>query len=81
MEKIAQLEASNSKLQVEIDSWKQIVENINSVDLLSGDIDWQKAVALSCVVSYCEGEIELLLFQKEGNVKFAGSSPATIEIR
>ena len=67
MEKIGELGAFNSKLQVEIDSLAQIVENINTV--LDGDIDWQEAVALSCVVSYCESEIGLLKFQKEINKK------------
>ena len=67
MEKIAQLGASNSKLQVKRDTLKQIADSIK--DVLLGDIDWQSDVALSCVVTYLENEIGLLVFQKEINKK------------
>ena len=67
MEKIGHLGASNSLLQVQIDTLQQILDSIKSV--LVGDIDWQSDVALSCVVNYLEEEIGLLVFQKEINKK------------
>ena len=57
MERVGELGALNSKLQIEIDSLQQIVDNINIV--LDGDIDWIDAVALSCVVSHLEEEIDM----------------------
>ena len=67
MEKIGHLGASNSLLQVQIDTLQQILDSIKSV--LVGDVDWQSDVALSCVVNYLEEEIGLLVFQKEINKK------------
>ena len=67
MERVGELGALNSKLQIEIDSLQQIVDNINIV--LDGDIDWIDAVALSCVVSHLEEEIDMMQFQKDLNKK------------
>ena len=55
MGKIGELGGFNSQLQIEIDILEKLVENINTV--LEGDIDWQKTVALSCVVNHCESQI------------------------
>ena len=67
METIGKLGAENSKLQAQIDSLQQILDTINIV--LDGEIDWQSCVALSCVASFIQNEIELLDFQKELNKK------------
>ena len=67
MEKIGELCGFNSQLQIEIDILEELVENINTV--LEGNIDWQEAVVLSCVVTHCENKIGLLKFQKELNKK------------
>ena len=67
MEKIGELGGFNTKLQIEKDILAELVDNINTV--LDEDIQWQEAVALSCVVSYCETQIGLLKFQKEINKK------------
>ena len=65
MEKIGELGGFNTKLQIEIDILAELIDNINTV--LDGDIQWQEAVALSCVVTYGETQIGLLKFQKEIN--------------
>ena len=67
MERVGELGALNSKLQIEIDSLQQIVDNINIV--LDSDIDWIDAVALSCVVRHLEEEIDMMQFQKDLNKK------------
>ena len=67
MEGICQIGASNSQMQVKIDSFQQIVDNIKTV--LNGQIDWADDVALSCVVSVLENDIDLLEFQKSLNKK------------
>ena len=67
MEKIGELGGFNSQLQIEIDILEELVDIINTV--LEGDIDWQQAVALPCVVTHCESQIGLLKFQKELNKK------------
>ena len=54
-------------MQVKIDSLQQIVDNIKTV--LNGQIDWADDVALSCVVTCLENDIDLMQFQKEINKK------------
>ena len=65
MEQVGNLGRENSQLQKEIDSFKEVITSIESLENLC----WADSVVFSVVAQYCQEEIELRKFQKESNKK------------
>ena len=69
MEKIYDLARINTDLQREIDSLKDIIDNLEVVN--SGDICWADSVVLDIVITKLREEVELKVwekgFEQEGN--------------
>ena len=67
MEKICDLARINTDLQMEIDSLKHSIDNLEVVN--SGDICWADCVVLDIVINKLREEVELKVWEKDLNKK------------
>ena len=67
MDKICDLARINTDLQREIDSLKDIIDNLEVVN--SGDICWADSVVLDIVITNLREQIELKVWKKDLNKK------------